>query len=127
MSRQTPPKPARYRHSVTIRFGTGRQSRSFRLHEPAGVILLYRIRARAGTRVRGTSRLPRVTVPLVIATSRTGPSSSCHARAARITCTVGEEWCPMPAGVWRVWLRKLGGPAGDVTVWFRVGAPPRAG
>ena len=111
---------------MTIHFDTGRQSRTFTMREPHGVILLYRIEAPAGARVRGTSQLPRVTVPLVIATSRTGASSSCHARAARITCTVGEEWCPMPAGVWRIRLHKLAGPAGNVTVWFRVGAPPQS-
>jgi hypothetical protein len=96
----------------------------FRMHEPRGVILLYRIQAPAGTRIRGTSQLPPLTVPLSIATSRVGPSSSCYTRAARITCTVGEEWCPMPAGVWRIRLHKLDGPPGPVTIWFRVGLPP---
>jgi hypothetical protein len=94
------------------------------MHEPRGVILLYRLQAPAGTRVRATSQLPRLTVPLLIATSRVGPSSSCHGRAARITCTVGEEWCPMPAGTWRIRLHKLAGPAGDVTIWLRIGTPP---
>ena len=30
----------------------------------------------------------------------------------------------MPAGNWLVRLHKLAGPAGDVTIWFRVGRPP---
>ena len=64
-------------HSATVWFGAGRQSVGFALHEPAGVILLYRISAPAGTRVEGTTQLPRLTVPLLIRTSRTGPSSSC--------------------------------------------------
>ena len=29
----------------------------------------------------------------------------------------------MPEGTWRVHLRKLAGPAGAVTIWFRVGDP----
>ena len=111
---------------MTIHFGAGHQSRTFTLREPHGVILLYRIQAPRGTRVRATTQLRPLTVPLPIATSRVGPSSSCHARATRVTCTVGEEWCPMPAGVWQVRLHKLAGPAGNVTVWFRVGAPPQS-
>lgn len=109
------------RHSATVRFGEGRQSVDFALHEPAGVILLYRISAHMGTRVEGTTQLPNTTVPLVIRTSRTGPSSSCGRHGRRVVCTVGEEGCPMPEGTWRVHLRKLAGPAGAVTIWFRVG------
>jgi hypothetical protein len=30
----------------------------------------------------------------------------------------------MPAGVWHVRVNKYSGPPGDVTIWFRVGAPP---
>jgi hypothetical protein len=43
-----------------------------------------------------------------------------------MVCTVGEEWCPMPAGTGRVRLRKLAGSAGNVTLVLRVGRPPRA-
>lgn len=110
------------RHSATIRFGQGRQAVDFALREPAGVILLYRISAPAGTTVVGTAQLPATTVPLLIRTSRTGPSSSCGRHGGRVVCTVGEEGCPMPEGTWRVRLRKLAGPAGAVTLWFRVGA-----
>ncbi len=111
------------RHSATVRFGEGRQSVGFALHEPAGMILLYRLSAPAGTRVEGTTQLPNTTVPLLIRTSRTGPSSSCGRHGRRVVCTVGEEGCPMPEGTWRVHLRKLAGPAGAVTIWFRVGDP----
>jgi hypothetical protein len=122
---QAAPKPAIwFAQSATLHFGAGRQRWAFWMHEPQGVILLYRIQVAAGTRVRATSQLPRLTVPLLIATSRVGPSSSCHGRAARITCTVREEWCPMPAGTWQIRLHKLAGPAGAVTIWFRVGTPP---
>jgi hypothetical protein len=60
----------------------------------------------------------------LIATSKVGPASTCHVSESRVTCTVGEEWCPMPAGRWQVRLHKLGGPGGEVTVWFHVGQPP---
>ena len=111
--------------SATVHFEEGRQARSFRLHEPGGVIFLYRISAPSGVKVRGSARLPGVTVPLHIATAPIGPSSSCTKSGARVSCTVGEEWCPMPEGVWRFHIEKLAGPRGDVTVWFRVGKPPR--
>jgi hypothetical protein len=111
-------------NSGTLHFYAGRQSLSFQLHEPAGVILLYRLSAPRQAKVRGSAQLPRITVPLRIATGPTGPSGSCTTLRARITCTVGEEWCPMPEGTWRFRVEKLGGPAGDVIVAFHIGTPP---
>jgi len=111
-------------YSATIHFGGGRQSRSFRLHEPAGVILLYRIDAPAGAKVRGFAQLPRITVPLRIGTGPTGPGTPCTDHRSRVRCTVGEEWCPMPEGTWEFRVDKLAGPAGDVTLWFRGRNPP---
>jgi hypothetical protein len=110
--------------SATIHLGEGRQTASFRLPRPEGVILLYRISAPAGTNVRGYAQLPSVTVPLQIRTSRVGPSGGCTAIDDRIVCTVGMEWCPMPEGVWHFRVVKLAGPAGDVTITFKVGPPP---
>jgi hypothetical protein len=110
--------------SATVHLGHGRDVRSFSLHEPSGVILLYRISAPRGADVRASVRLPRITVPLRIATRPNGPSSACTTRASHVTCTVGEEWCPMPAGTWEVRLEKRAGPAGEVTLTFRVGPPP---
>jgi hypothetical protein len=112
--------------SATLHFGEGRQALSFRLHERSGVILLYRISARRGMKVRSSARLPGITVPLRIATAPIGPSSSCTEVEARVSCTVGEEWCPMPNGVWWFHVEKLAGPSGDVTVSFLVGKPPRS-
>jgi hypothetical protein len=63
-------------------------------------------------------------VPLLIGTERTGPSGACKRSGRRVVCTVGEEWCPMPAGTWRVRIRKRSGPAGAVKLTFRVGRPP---
>jgi hypothetical protein len=102
-----------------------RRSASFRLREPDGVILLYRLRAPVGTKVHGVIQLPSVSAPLAIGTTEQGPSSSCRHTGGTMVCTVGEEWCPMPAGAWHVRLRKLAGPADNVTLVFRVGRPPR--
>jgi hypothetical protein len=107
-------------YSATLHMGRGTQSLAFQLHQPAGVILLYRISAPRGAAVRASTQLPGITVPLRIVT---GPSRSCVARNGRVSCTVGEEWCPMPAGTWRVRVDKRAGPAGDVILWFRVGNP----
>ncbi len=109
--------------AVTVRFGGGAQTRSFRIRRPAGVILLYRIGAPAGVRIRATTRLPRVSAPLLIRTAAFAASSACAHRADRVICTVGEEACPMPGGTWVVTLAKLSGPAGAVTLRFRVGPP----
>jgi hypothetical protein len=111
-------------HSAVLHFD-GRQALSFRLHEPSGVILLYRISVPPGAKVRGSAQLPRITVPLRIATTPVGPSSDCTALAGRISCSVGEEGCPMPEGTWSFRVEKLAGPPGDVTLWFRVGQPGR--
>jgi hypothetical protein len=112
-------------HAATAHLGAGRQALSFRLHEPAGVILLYRLTTPKGTSVRGSAQLPGTTVPLWIATDSSQAARSCKSSGTRIVCTQGEEWCPMPEGIWRFRIEKLAGPAGDVTLRFRVGEPPR--
>jgi hypothetical protein len=109
-------------YSATLHMHHGRQSLSFRLHQPTGVILLYRISAPRGADVHASVELPRITVPLRIGTSG-GPSGSCTDAAARVTCSVGEEGCPMPEGTWHVRVDKRAGAAGDVILWFRVGNP----
>jgi hypothetical protein len=116
---------ARATRSAILHFPNGPRVARFRLREPAGVILLYRLSAPTGVRVRASAQLPGVTVPLRIATRPNGPSSSCTAGAERVVCIVGEEWCPMPPGSWRFRVEKLAGAAGDVVLSFRVGRPPR--
>ena len=110
--------------SATLHFNAGRRSLSFRLHEPSGVIQLYRLRADGGMKVRGSAQIPRITAPLRIATGPTGPRSPCTNIASRIDCTIGEEGCPMPEATWHFRVDKLAGPAGDVTLWFRIGTRP---
>jgi len=117
-------RPASHSYTVEASFRAGGDARSFRLVEPAGVILLYRLSAPAGADVRASVQLPSVTVPLLIGTKRTGPSGACTRSGRAVVCTVGEEWCPMPAGTWRVRMRKRSGPAGPVRLTFRVGPPP---
>jgi hypothetical protein len=114
-------------YAATAHVDDGRQSFSFRLHEPAGTILLYRISAPRGARIRAFAQLPHVTVPLWIASGPAGPNGPCTNLAARISCTVGEEGCPMPEGTWHFQVEKRAGPAGDVIVWFRIGKPPGQG
>jgi hypothetical protein len=114
----------RARHAATIHLAQGRQTATLTIPEPDGVILLYRISAPTGARVRATAQLPSRSAPLPIGTMKVGPTSTCHTGGERVTCTVGEEWCPMPAGTWHVRLHKVGGPGGSVTVWFDVGRPP---
>jgi hypothetical protein len=110
--------------SVRIHLAGGRQLVEARLREPGGVILLYRLRAPRGTALQGTTQLPSVSAPLYIRTTKPGPSSSCENRRSMVVCTVGEEWCPLSAGVWHVRINKYSGPPGYVTIWFRVGKPP---
>jgi hypothetical protein len=111
-------------HTAVVHFGAGREVRSFRMREPAGVILHYWISAPAGARVRGWAQIPHLTARLEIRTNPYGPRSGCVRRRARIVCTQGEEWCPMPRRTWHFRVLKLLGRAGNVVVRFRVGRPP---
>jgi hypothetical protein len=114
-------------HTAVVHFGAGRQVRSFRMREPEGVILHYWISAPAGARVRGWAQIPHVTTRLEIRTAPYGSRSGCVRRRARVVCTQGEEWCPMPRRTWHFHVLKLAGRAGDVVMRFRVGIPPRGG
>ena len=114
-------RPGSHPYSVAALFGAGRETRTFRLEEPAGVILLYRLSTPAGAKVAATVQWPHVTVPLRIATDSPGV---CSTAGGRTTCTVGEEWCPMNPATWHVRIEKRVGPAGEIKLWFRVGRPP---
>src|SRR3954469_17374989 len=114
-------------HSAKLRFGGGHQTLSFSMLEPAGTISLYRVTAPRGTRLRGFAQLAGVTVPLRIATTPVGRATGCTERGDRMTCTVAEEACPMPPGLWRFRFEKLGGPAAGVRVEFEVGTRQPSG
>jgi hypothetical protein len=111
--------------SATIQFDAGPQTASFELAEPEGVILLYRVSAPAGVKLRSFARLPSITVPLLISTNRVGPNTGCRTSSGRVVCITGEEWCPMPPGVWEFRIVKTAGQAGNVTLTFNVGQPPK--
>lgn len=115
-----PPPVETSQGAATLHFGNGPQTLSFRLHEPAGTIRLYRITAPRGIRIRGYAQLRGLTVPLWIETHSVGPSSGCERNGGRVTCTVGEEGCPMPEADWTFRFDKLAGPRGDAVVRFRV-------
>ena len=116
--------PERPAPSFSVRLGPGHRTATGRLREPAGEILVYRVRAPTGARIEASTRLPRITAQLMIGTPGIVQPQSCSSDAAATTCVVSEEGCPMPRGVWRVTVRKLSWPAARVTIWFRVGAPP---
>src|SRR5687767_10807073 len=70
--------------SATVHLGAGRQAVAFSMHEPAGIIRLYRVSAPRGSNLRVLALLPGVTVPLELATKW---GNSCTEHRARITCT----------------------------------------
>jgi|SRR5579859_698291 len=107
-------------HTVVVHFGPGREVQSFRIPEPAGEIQLYQFESNARTRIRASTQVTGVTVPLWIATVPVGPSSSCNLRAGRRVCAAGEEGCPMPSAAWLFHVTKLAGPADVVTFRFEV-------
>lgn len=115
-----PPPPT----AVTVRLGPGAVTAHAWLREPAGVVRVYRIVVPQGVRARAFARLPHVTVPLEIRTSRFVPTSSCTRTDGRLRCSVGEEWCPLPAGVWGIAVRKRAGPAAAITVRLVVRPAP---
>ncbi len=111
---------------VSVRFGHGRQHAAVRVARPPGAVLLYRVSAPLGSRVRASVELPRVSVRLFAGTVRPADAESCSTLRRRTVCTVSIEWCPLPAGAWDVRVAKLGGPAGVVDVVLHVAVPPSA-
>ena len=107
-------------HSATLRFGGGHETLAFRMREPAGAILLYRVSAPKGTRVRGSAQLSGATVPLRIATTPVSRGTGCSELVDLVICTFAEQACPMPPGLWRFRFEKLDGPAAEVRVEFEV-------
>jgi hypothetical protein len=114
---------ARQSDAMTVHLGAGRAGAAFTTHRPQGEITQYQIRAPEGARVRATMQIPGVTTRLAITTGAPSDTGACHTARGSITCTTGEEGCPMPVATWHVVVRKLAGPPGDVTVWFRIGQP----
>ena len=109
--------------SHTVYLGTGHAESAFRLHEPVGVILLFRATVPHGANVRIDGRIPGV-AGVSLATTRRLPSLACRRHGATDVCVQQEEWCPMPEATWRFRVTKTTGPAGPIRVDFVVGNPP---
>jgi hypothetical protein len=114
-------KQRRHR-TVVVRTRAGAARARADIAEPAGVIRLFRVVVPAGTRVRVTAVIPGIAgVATSVPAFRSDPSETCDAGARVITCVQGVQWCPMPAAVWHIRVRKLAGPAGRVRIDFVVG------
>jgi hypothetical protein len=118
-----PPRPlVMPARAVSVRLGRGHRTAALGLREPAGAIRLYRLTTPAGDRVRATVQLAHLTARIEIRSVPFSSTSSCERRRGRTVCTVGEEACPTPAGVWRVRIEQRAGPPGRVTLRLVVGA-----
>jgi hypothetical protein len=114
-------------HSVVIRARAGAGLSRGGISEPAGVIRVFRVVAPVGVRVRVTAAISGLAaVSLSIPGSRVDGAETCTRRAGSISCSQGEEACPMPAATWRFRVRKTSGPAGSIRIEFVVG-PEHAG
>ena len=109
--------------AAAVHFGPGPAQASFRLHEPAGVILLFRVTVPHGAKVRVDGRIGVAGVRLNTAWAPDG--LNCRRRGASDVCVQQEEWCPLPEATWRFRVTKSGGAGGVVRVDFVVGPPPR--
>ena len=105
----------------------GRRETTFRLREPAGVVLLARISAPRGVRAVADATIPGIAGVLITTTrDRFGRNPACSVRGGINVCTEAVEWCPMPQATWSFSVTKWGGPAGDVRVDFIVGPKPHS-
>ena len=105
---------------LVVQLPAGRAHVVVRVQEPAGVILLNRLAAPHGLHVVATGALRHLAGVRV----STADTANCRRRRSLDVCTQPEEWCPMPAAVWRFVIAKRAGPAARVTLRFVVGDPP---
>ncbi len=126
-----PPKASGPASSRILHLGSGQAQVGARLPEPDGVILLARVTAPGDVRVSVELTVSNVAGPVADirfanTPSKRDPSLSCRAQGDTQICNQAEEWCPMPAGNWRLRVTKPAGPAADVRVDFVVGPKPRS-
>jgi hypothetical protein len=106
---------------------SGRGATTFRLREPAGVVLLARISSPRGVRAFVNATIPGVAGVRFGTGHSPGPLSlSCAVHGTRTVCTQAVQWCPMPKATWRFHIAKSAGPAGDLRVDFVVGPKPHS-
>jgi hypothetical protein len=113
------------RTSRVFRLPAGKGQRRFTMQEPAGVMRLTRITVPDGVHAYVEALIGSVGGSrFSTGYGRPDPALVCHRRGVDEVCTQQQEWCPMPAGRWRLRLVKTAGPAGPVRVDFVVGPPP---
>lgn len=108
--------------AITMRVGSGRQEARFTVTRPAGVVLLLRLTAPIRTRAQMVGSIPAL-AGVSVDTARIG---DCRPSGGSEICTVAVEGCPLPAASWSFSLHKISGPAGIISLRFRVGKPRRA-
>ena len=102
--------------------------RRVELAEPGGVILLFRVVAPAGTRAKVAGVIPEMaSVSMSVPRVRGDSAETCSRHGRTISCTEGEEACPMPPATWHFLVHRLAGPAGPIRIDFMVGPAPRRG
>jgi hypothetical protein len=126
--RTAPPlKDSGLRSSQVLHLGRGQAQVGARLPEPDGVILIARVAAPRDIHVSVRLTLWNVAgISFANTPSKRDPSLSCRAQGDTQVCTRAEEWCPMPAGNWRLRVTKLGAPAANVRIDFVIGPEPRS-
>jgi hypothetical protein len=92
----------------------GAAARAFLVSEPRGVVRVLRLTVPHGLRVSLTARIAGAGVGIATQTA------DCRRRGAVDVCDQAVEWCPLPAAVWRLRVRKSYGPAARVVVAFLV-------
>ena len=121
------PRGVRFATTRTFNLGSGRADRRFTLREHSGVIVLSRLTVRRGVSTYVDASIPQIAGTRFSTPGRDDPALVCKERGPEEVCTQSQEWCPMPAAVWRLHLVKLSGPAGPVRVDYVVAAPPAGG
>jgi hypothetical protein len=108
-----------------FRLPAGNAQRRFTMQEPAGVMLLTRITVPHGVHAYVNALIGSLGgTRFATGYGRPDPALACHDRGVYDVCAQQQEWCPLPAGRWRLRLVKTAGPAGQIRVDFVVGPPP---
>ncbi len=108
---------------AVVHLGPGRAHATFRLHERAGVVLMFRATVPHGAKVRIDARIPGGAGKR-LNTAWAPEGLRCRRSGANDICVVRGS-CPMPETTWRFDIWKERGPAGTVRVDFVVGKRPR--
>jgi len=108
---------------AVVHLGSGRAHATLRLHERAGVVLLFRATVPHAAKVRIDARIPRG-AGVTLNTAWAPEGLRCRRSGASDVCVLRGS-CPFPKTTWRFGVWKTRGPAGAVRIDFVVGKPPR--